>query len=176
MKENLVQVVTNAPDAYDYGYVRKRCDNYATNDKSVIRWVEMPKDFASYQMMRYASGNHIAQMKEEFDKSVEAYPGVWEITKDPDLHYYKDFSLQGLQYWDNPDAVEHLRTVIEKWQSHEKCDVEILEGGLKIELSVNGKSPLFEQACKELQEAWNHAEQMEKETLAKDYPLRRDLP
>lgn len=62
-------VITNAPDAYDYGYVVPVGETvyfaYAGARGVPVRVVRIPDDSAAYQIGRYQSGMYIALTVDE---------------------------------------------------------------------------------------------------------------
>lgn len=62
---DMVTIYTDAPSAYDYGYVVPVCTPNNSTIKG-LRIVSIPRASVDYQVGRYRSGMHIACTSEEF--------------------------------------------------------------------------------------------------------------
>lgn len=64
-------VLTNAPEAYDYGYARD-LDNVVVTDRFPLRTLVVPTSHIEYQIGRYQSGLYVTFRSATYEGAVAA--------------------------------------------------------------------------------------------------------
>ena len=160
-----VPVVTNAPKAYDYGWTRPICDNYATADlkDKTMRLVEVHTQHAEGQMERYRSGMYFAMPKAQFDADARKYPNMYQRTHTRVEYRRHDFDFTLLPEW--AEGVDELLNAVEAAKTMDDvASLETNSGGLTYELVVNATPERLAVVVKFIDDAYNAAAAKNKES------------
>lgn len=74
-------IVTNAPEAYDWGWAHTKAQKYGMFGDKPCRLVEVTDEFhARMQMGRYQSGLYVAMTQAQFLDECQKYPEYQRLT------------------------------------------------------------------------------------------------